>query len=202
MLLSSVMRRSPFTAVVFVLAGQIGAQDRHWVETRSETIWHGRYTNCDKGWAVDLPRGVLAHGSLPPNPEHGFLISATNPGTTDEVTADALRVIDVYDEYDAMEFHTARAYLDWELKNTESKVVLDVRGTVLQGLHGIQAKYRVKSSGSEQIVESLIFLRRDIVYHLLLRTTDQYYKADSALFSRIRAGFRMLPIPKGECVNP
>jgi hypothetical protein len=180
------------------------------VDTPTETIWRGRYTNCDKGWAVDLPTGVVAHGSLPPSPNHGFLISAVHPGTAAEVNLGDQRIIDVFDEYDAMELGSARAYLnwelkntlDWQLKNTGDKHVLEIREVVLQGLRGVQARYALKQPGSAQIVESVVVLRRGVVYHLLLKTTDQYYEPDSALFARIRAGFRLLPFPKGECVNP
>ena len=186
-----------------------GAQDRHWEETAKETIWRGRYTNCDKGWAVDLPPGVVAHDSLPPSPNHGFLVSAADPAKTAEVTFDDQRIVNCYDNYDAMddesdsgEPHGARAYLDWELKRVENKVALEIREVELQGLQGVEARYRVKLRGAEQVVEILIFLRGDVVYHLALRTTDRYYKSDSALFARLRAGFRVLPFPKGECANP
>jgi hypothetical protein len=81
------------------LVAHVGAQQRYWVETKTETIWRGRYTNCDKDWAVDLPIGVVAHASLPPSPNHRFLISAAEPGTAAEVTFDGQRIIDFYDEY-------------------------------------------------------------------------------------------------------
>ena len=201
-ILFSVMRRSAVLAVLICLAGRVGAQVRHWAETPNETIWRGRYTNCDKGWAVDLPTGVVAHDSLPPSPNHGFLISAVHPGTAAEVNLGDQRIIDVFDEYDAMELGSARAYLDWELKNAGNKNVLEIRETVLQGLRGVQARYELKQRGSAQVVESVIVLRGGVVYHLLLKTTDQHYEPDSALFARVRAGYRLLPFPKGECVNP
>lgn len=197
-----VMCRFPIIVILICFAGNLGSQVRHWTETSTETIWRGRYTNCDKGWAVDLPTGVVAHGSLPPNPNHGFLISVANPATTAEVNLDDQRIIGIYDEYDAMELHSARAYLGWNLKHVANKKVLEVRDTVLQGLRGVQARYRVKSGDSAQIVESLIVIRQGVVHHLLLKTTDQHYETDSALFVRIRAGFRLLPFPGGECVNP
>lgn len=196
------MSRSPACAAILAcFAVSVGAQQRHWEETRTETIWRGRYTNCDKGWAVDLPIGVVAHDSLPPSPNHGFLVSAAEPGTTAEITFDAQRIIDFYDEYNAMELQSARAYLDWELKRVGNKVALEIQDASLQGLHGVRARYRVQEPAG-QIVETQIFLRRGVVYHLLLRTTDQHYNTDSTLFARVRAGFRLLPFPKGECVNP
>lgn len=180
-----------------------GAQVRHWSETPKETIWRTLYTNCDRGWAVDLPAGVVAHGSLPPNSNHGFLISTTNPGTTAEVSSENPRIIDVYDEYDAMELGSARAYLDWELKNIANKEALQVREIMFQGLRAVQARYSVKTRNTVQLIDSLTAYREQqgLVYHLILQTTDQHYQADSALFADVRAGFRLLPIPKGECTN-
>lgn len=149
---------------------------------------------------MDLPPGVVAHDGLPPSPNHGFLISTVNPSTTARVTLDEPRIIDIYDEYDVMTLGSARAYLDSELKDAKDGGVLRVRSTVLQGMRGVQARYRPKAGNS--IVESIVVLRRGIVYHLFLRTTDQDYKADSTLFARIREGFRFLPLPTGACVNP
>ena len=113
--------RCAVVAILICLGDRIGAQSRHWTETPNETIWRGRYTNCDKGWAVDLPAGVVAHASLPPSPNHGFLISTVNPGTTAEVNPDDPRIIDIYDEYDALFLGSARAYLDQELNDTETR---------------------------------------------------------------------------------
>ena len=194
--------RRAFVAILICLGNRIGAQSRHWTETPNETIWRGRYTNCDKGWAVDLPAGVVAHDSLPPSPNHGFLISNVNPGTTAEVKPEDPRIIDIYDEYDALDLGSARAYLDQELKDTGNKEVLERRDAVLQGLRGVGARYRIDGGDSAQVVENLIFVRQNVVYHLLLKTTQANYQTDSSLFVRIQAGFRLLPFPKGECINP
>ena len=193
--------RHAVAAILICVGGRVGAQDRHWTETATETIWRVRYTNCDKGWAVSLPAGVVAHGSLPPSPNHGFLISSVNPGTTAEVKLDQHRIIDIYDEYDALHLGSARAYLDRELKDTGRKTVMEIGDATLQGLRGVRARYRVNGAASEQVVESLIFMRRGVVYHLLLKTTDEDHQMDASLFARIRAGFTLLPFPKGECIN-
>ncbi len=79
---------------------------------------------------------------------------------------------------------------------------LAVLGHISTGrLRDVEARYEVKSGDSAQLMDTLIFLRRDVVYHLLLKTTGQHYKTDSGLFGQIRAGFRLLPFPKGACVN-
>jgi hypothetical protein len=83
---------------------------QHWTKTSNELIWRSRYTNCDEGYAVALPDGIVAHGSLPPFPNHGILVSADVPGTTAEVTLSDPRIIDVYDISDAEEAGSAHAY--------------------------------------------------------------------------------------------
>ena len=197
------MRIPAAVAVLAWFLGSAGAQVQHWSETPNETIWRTRYTNCDKGYAVDLPAGVVAHDSLPPNPNHGFLISTSNPGTTTEVTLENQRIIDVYDEYNAMEFSSARAFLRWDLKQIPNKEVLQVRDVMFQGLRAVEARYRVNAGDSSEVTEKLVIFRKpaDLIYVLFLRTTRQHHSADSALFARIRAGFHLLPIPKGACLN-
>jgi len=70
-------------------------------ETPDETIWRGRYGNCDHGYFVNLPPGVIGHGSRSPSPNHGFVISAKDPSTTTPVTLEEPRLVDVYESSDA-----------------------------------------------------------------------------------------------------
>jgi hypothetical protein len=177
------MRRSPVLAVVIWFVGWAGAQVQHWSETPKETIWRGRYTNCDMGYAVDLPEGVIAHSDLPPSPNHGFLIQPGDRVTTAEVTFENQpRILDVYDQYDAAQFGSARAYLDWDLQQTPNKKVLQVREIVFQGLRAAEARYRVDAKDASE----LVIYRKGLIYVLTLRTTAQHYAGDSALFAQIR----------------
>jgi len=192
----------PATAILIWFVGSVGAQVHNWTETQNETIWRIRYTNCDKGYAVDLPPGVVAHGSLPPNPNHGFLISADDPHTTAKVGVENQRVVDVYDQFDAMELGSARAYLDWELKSIPNKEALRIREFGFQGLRAVDAGFRVSAGNFSEVREELIAFRKGLIYVLMLRTTAQSYASDSALFAQIRAGFHLLPLPTGACSNP
>jgi hypothetical protein len=135
-------------AIVILFVGSAGAQVRHWTETPKETIWRSPYTNCDMGYAVDLPKGVVAHASLPPSPNHGFLISASVPGTTAEVTLeDQQRILDVYDQYDATELGSARVFKLGVAADTEQEVFTDLgdyvsgtsrhKGTLSSGCNGL-----------------------------------------------------------------
>jgi hypothetical protein len=34
---------------------------QHWTQAATETIWHEKYTNCDMGYAVTLPKDRLLY---------------------------------------------------------------------------------------------------------------------------------------------
>ncbi len=183
---------------------------RHWEETANETIWRGRYKNCDHGYEVYLPKGVVAHNSLPPAPNHGILISATDPGTTAEVTLENKRVIGVYDSNDAMELGSGHAELDWELnqerKESNTLEIIERHDTRFSGLPAAYARYRTKKGGSASETEELVAYRTSkeigpIFYVILLRTSPEHYAQDRRLYLQVRGGFRVLPDPKGQCSN-
>jgi hypothetical protein len=198
------MYRPAVFAVLICLAVSVAAQVKNWTGTPKETIWRNRYTNCDKGYAVDLPKGVVAHAGLPPMPVHGFLISAGNPETTAEVTLEDRRIVGVIDEYDALDRGSARAYLNWQLRQIPNKKSLQVRDIAFRGLRAAEASYRVGAMNSSELVVYRKSGDIGLIYVLSLRTTDQNYARDSALYARIRAGFHLLPLPEGKdpCAKP
>src|SRR5271163_3979722 len=53
-----------------------------WRVTNSETLWTERYTNDDYGYSVLLSKGVVAHGTHPPSPNHGFFVPLPDVGKT------------------------------------------------------------------------------------------------------------------------
>ncbi len=194
--------------VVLVIAWTVlaaGQGVRHWTETETETIWRGRYKNCDYGYAVILPEGIVAHDSLPPSPNHGFLVSAREPGTTAQVTWVEPRIISVVNNYDAAEAGSARARLkQYRDKNEE---VVETKDLTFKGLPAAYGHYRIKQgTGRVEKVELVIFRKgagdlSDILYEINLTTHAEYFSQDSQLYSKIRDGFEVLPPPKGECSN-
>ena len=183
----------------------MGASGQHWTQSSDETIWHDRYTNCDKGYAVILPTGVVAHGSLPPSPNHGILISAEAPGATTEVTLATPRLISVYDTYDAAELGSARAYLEdhWE----QSARVVETRDLTFKGLPAVYVHYRLKKEAAIIETEELVVYRAHgknigpIFYVIMLQTPVEHYSEDTLLYREIRDGFHVLSVPRGECSN-
>jgi len=187
-----------------------GAQARHWTETSTETIWHGRYKNCDHGYWVNLPPNVVGHGSRSPNPNHGILISASNSSITTEVTLEERRLVDVYDSSDASELGSARAYLKRHIlkqaDESEPVAILQQRDTRFRSFPATYVHLRRTNGSRKSEEEVLVVYRRSkqigpgfIV--ILLRTTPEFYPRDHALFVQIRDGLQFAPVPKGECSN-
>jgi hypothetical protein len=200
--------RLVFLSLLFLSSSQFFATFRqHWTQTATETIWHEKYTNCDKGYAVSLPEGVIAHGGLPPSSNHGFLVSAKTPGTDAEVTLEAQRLVGVYDSYDAMEYGSARAYLKAELKQAGPVEILDIRDTKFRRLPAIHMHYRKGVGDSAVETEELILFRghpsnsSPTFYVIWLRTPSSHYKEDDKLYQLICEGFNIIPVPLGKCSN-
>ena len=180
---------------------------QHWTQTAGETIWRGKYTNCDKGYAVSLPIGVVGHDGLPPSQNHGFVISAAAPDTTSEVTLEAERLVGVYDTYDAMEYGSARAYSQAELEHAEPVQTLERRDTKFRGLPAAYMRYRKGSGKSAFETDELIIFRSHprnsspIFYVIWLRTPSSHYEEDRKLYQLVRDGFNVIPVARGECSN-
>jgi hypothetical protein len=180
---------------------------QHWTQTPDETIWREKYTNCDKGYAVSLPKDVVAHAGLPPNPNHGFLVSAKSPDTVAAVTLDAERLIGVYDTYDAMEYGSAQAYLGGELERVGSVEVLAQDESKFRGLPAVYTHYRKKTGDLAVETEEIIAFRNhpknlgSLFYVIWLTTPSSHYEEDHKLFEQVRDGFHLRPGPRGKCSN-
>jgi hypothetical protein len=187
-----------------------GTQTRHWTETPNETIWRGRYKNCDHGYWVNLPPKVVGHGARSPSPNHGILISARDPGVTTEVTLEASRLVDVFDSADAVELGSARAYLnEYELKaanESESVAILEQRDTKFRSFTAVYVHFRKTNGNWSSEEEALVIQRKPkqigpLFIVIVLRTTPEFYRHDHALFLQIRDGLHFVSVPRGECSN-
>ncbi|MGB0037001.1 MAG: hypothetical protein WBP79_16145 [Candidatus Acidiferrales bacterium] len=204
------MRISLFLSTLLLAATVASSQVKHWTETSDELIWTGRYKNCDHGYLVNLPPGVVGHGSHPPSPNHGILISAKNPSTTNEVALEEPRLVDIYDSNDAAELGSARAYLkEYELKPAKAPgkiTILEQRDTKFRGSSAVYVHFREMKKLSTSEVEELVIYRTPkeigpFFNVVLLRTTPEFYSHDHVLFIQVRDGLRFIPLPKGECSN-
>jgi len=188
--------------VAFFFVGVVLGQQ--WTLTAEETIWRVRYRNGTRCYAVELPPGVVAHSSLPPSPNHGFLISGLAPETTAAVSLDADRLVGVYDSYDAAEYGSAEAYLKQLLEWEESVEVVSNHSAKFQGLKAAYVHFRKKKELTVLENEELVVHRRSkfdspMLYVIWMRSTSQGYAQDKRLYEQIRSGFRILPSLKNGC---
>jgi hypothetical protein len=194
-----------------LLAVAAAAQDSppkgsHWQLSDSETLWTGRYSNCQYGFYFLLPTSVVAHAEYPPNPHHGFLVKLPETGTTSEATWDnSDRLVWVNAEYNATEQSSLNGVADYEIDITgeekEHFKLTERRSTTLQGHSAIEFKAEYDTPKGRAIEEVLVALHSGVVYELGLRTTTERYAEDRQTYGQLITGFRFTPIPKGQCSN-
>jgi hypothetical protein len=179
---------------------------RHWTETETETIWTVRYTNCDYGYFVLLGNGVIGHDTLPPAPNHGFLVSLPDVGRKSAAFANEeeryVWVDASYDVLDDQSLSGAVSSNEQVMKNVRGKpgTVKQLR-TELAGLSATLSKVEYTTSKGTAAEETIIAVRSGIVYTIGLRTNLKDRSTDEEQFKRIISGFKLLNLPKGECSN-
>jgi hypothetical protein len=159
-----------FTSVsVPTSAGSSTPLKRHWQETDSETLWTVRYTNCDYGFYVLLDPGVVAHDTLPPSPNHGFVIPLPDFGRTSYALNEKKRFVWVDASYDTSDDGTGQSVLTGKTGIMSSSV----KGisTKLAGLPAIASTLQESAPSGEEIKESVVAVRSGIVYTIGLQTT-------------------------------
>lgn len=191
-------------------AAQTTTSVPHWRETDTETIWTGRYSNCDYGYYVILPYGVVGHGSKSPNPNDGFAVDPAAPKSTQSFNAtESDRYIAVLSFYDVEDYEeSTKATLDYysslgEIGDEKNVVTLSRRSYSLAGLSATRMEDRLGENSTAIRRDSIIAYRRagGIRYQFTLQSPEKNYASDEQLFNRIVEGFRLSKLPKGECSN-
>ena len=172
----------------------------HWRVTESQTLWTGRYSNDDYGYLVLLGDGVVAHGSHPPSPNHGFFIPLPDVGkTTFTWYKTEKRYIEVdasYNSFDGAVDHTLMAGEDDASDGVKRSAIK------LAGLPATMAIRESSTPNGNVVDESVVVLRCGIVYTIALHTLQSDREVDEGQFLHVRNGFRWLKLPKNECGNP
>jgi len=175
---------------------------KHWTETDSETLWTTRYGNCDYGYYVLLGPGVVAHDTLPPSPNHGFLIALPEVTRTSFISSDEDRYIWADASYDAFDpGGSLEAITAEEVKFENGGQVIEERLTTLAGLRAHFVKTQSSSATSNSMDEMIVSLRSDIVYTIGLHTNAAHLLEDEKQFKSTVDGFRLSKLPAGECTN-
>ncbi len=198
------------TLACIAVAAQSSSLSGHERETDTETIWTGRYSDCDFGYSITLPAGIVAHTAKALSPNHGFAI---NPADTKSVTAfnaaESDRYIDVVSFYD-LEDHeeTTSGTLDYylslgEIGSEENLESLSRRSFSLAGLSAKRIETRWMENSTAIRRDRIMAYRRSggILYQFTLQSPGKSYANDEQLFHRIVEGFRLSKLPTGECSN-
>jgi hypothetical protein len=197
------MRHIATAVLLFMIC--ISSQAEHpWENAKNETLLRQRYGNCDYGMFMLLPAGVVAHGTVPPNPNHGVTIRLPNMDSTSEIDiTKAARYIWANAEYDTSDSSsrqgTVAFYINSFLEGKHGTVTK--RSARLGSLPATRLKV-IYQTRNGVVAEELIFTQRaNIVYELGLRTRKTSYREDRSRFDKLSRGFQFSKLPKGECSN-
>ena len=83
--------------------------------TNSESLWTGRFSDCDYRYYVLIPDEFVAHAHRPAGRLHGVLFGLPDTSTTDVVTIDDERFISVMATPNEFEFKSLKGFADHRL---------------------------------------------------------------------------------------
>lgn len=182
-------------------------QQRSWRETGTETVYIGKYANCDYGYLVLLPKGIVGHGSKAPGSNHGITVNLENPASDGPVPESMVRYIEVYNAYNLGKANSLREIVGEE-RQAQRKLHKDVSmsepaSRLLGELPALEFHSSFRESTSRIIERDIVAYRREgnILYHLQLVTTPESDSQDGRAFDRVAAGFRLMRLPTGKCSN-
>jgi hypothetical protein len=194
--------------IVASIAGarQPSTKQRHWQLTEGETLWTGRYSNCQLGYYVLLPSGVVAHAEHPPSPHHGFLISLPDVGTKAIVSMDSSdRVLWVNAEYNVTDHSTLTGVsgdqIDRSSSGKRNFKLIERHKVTLRSITATSFRVEYDTPTGRVTEEEVVALRWGIVYEVGLRTPVADYAGDRERFEETLAAFRFTRPPQGQCLN-
>lgn len=151
-----------------------------------------------------LPEGVVAHGTLPPSPNHGVAIRLPDVSSTSEMDVEkADRYLWTNAEYNMSDDSSREGTLKWysSVYFEGKQGILSRTSTRLGSLPATRLKFTYKTPNGDAVDEIVFAQRADIVYELGLKTAGSTYQQDVAQFEELLRGFRLSALPKGECSN-
>lgn len=162
--------------------------------TDSESLWTGRFSDCDFRYFILIPKGFVAHADRPPRRLHAVLFSLADTATTNVVTAEDERVISVMASSNELEFKSVKEFADHMLDDLgKEKSGFETKARESSHLDGEPAaKLRVEydSPDGRVVEEELLSLQSGVLYEIRLRTTAANYDIDEQNFTKVVSGFR------------
>lgn len=162
--------------------------------TASESLWTGRFSDCDLRYYVLIPDGFVAHGDRPVGHLHGIRFGLPDPGTTAIVTLDEKQLISVTARPNELQFKSLEEFADRALQflgREKSGFEVQAReASRLDGERAVRLRVEYDSPGGRVVEERLLAMRMGVLYEIGLRTTAEHYDSDSQNFAKVAAGFR------------
>lgn len=181
-------------------------RDKEKQDTETETLYRNHYSNCEGGYGVDLPAGVVAHRDKAGS-DRGFQIDLSAPGDTRPFSASEERFISVSDHFNSLELPSFAAIVQNELAQAQDEQpdwsVLERLPIKLDGLQATHLRARFK--GKKMVDEDIYAWRHEengrgnFVYKIQLVTLQTSYSQDRGVFDQIVAGFHRLAWDAAGC---
>lgn len=181
-------------------AGPAQREPRHFLATGnmrltdSESLWIGRFSDCDFRYYVLIPNGFLAHADRPPQRLHGVLFGLPDTSTTEVVALDNERLISVITSSNELEFKSLKDFADHVLDSLgKEKSGFEIKARQsfrLDGEPAVRLRVEYNDHDGRVVEEKLLSLRLGVLYELGLRTTTEHYDMDDQNFAKVVAGFR------------
>lgn len=162
----------------------------------------GVYENYVYGYSVRLPAGVVASGSAPPAPDHGFGIDLGDPGSTawngrPDFPPSYLYVDGSYNSYDWERLDDAvESRLEFLREKGRGVRVLSRAETRLGGLRALRVVARYERGGVEMMSDEVVAFGEEAspVYTLSLTTPRSKYERDRPVLEALMEGWRLQPV--------
>lgn len=180
------------------------SQDKQ--DTDTETLYRTHYSNCEGGYAVDLPAGLVAHRDKAGS-NHGFQIDLSAPGDIRPFSASEQRFIAVSDHFNSLELPSFPAIVQNEVAQAQDEQPdWSVQERLPIKLDGLQATHlRARFKGKKMVDEDIYAWRPEengrgnFVYKIQLVTLQASYSQDRDIFDQIVAGFHRLAWDAAGC---
>lgn len=162
--------------------------------TNSESLWTGRFSDCDYRYYVLIPHEFVAHADRPPRRLHGVLFGLPDTSTTDVVTIDDERFISVMATANEFEFKSLKGFADHVLDQLrKGKTRFEIKAqqsSLLDGEPAMRVRVEYDDPHGGVVGEELLSLRLGVLYEIGLRTTAEHYDTDGKNFMKVVDGFK------------
>ncbi|HEX7957502.1 MAG TPA: hypothetical protein VF508_11200, partial [Pyrinomonadaceae bacterium] len=193
---------APARAVVTVRDTRADSDD----DDGGPAVYEGRYVNYTYGFSVELPAGMVAAGSTPPAPNHGFGIDLDHPRSVEWNGRLDFPKSYVYADgsYNSAEWggpdDAADSYLDYLREDGRNVRAQSRTPTRLAGLRAVRVVARYEEGGEQMVSDAVFAFRRgpggevSAVYTLALSTPLSKYERDRPALEALLAGWHLQPV--------